>query len=495
MIELKSGDQFGNWELINCLGKGGNGEVWKAKNANNEIAAIKISTKPKISAFERFKAEVQVHLDHSDILGVLPVLDHLVTEEFDDENPSWFVMPLAKPFKKAVRNEFRLIIIEIGKVSETLWELHERGVVHRDLKPENLLYYEGHPQVGDFGIADFPDKPDLTRDNQKLGAYWTIAPEMERNPKTADGKKADVYSLAKTLWMLLVNDKRSFAGQYLPGRRPMALSAFHADIPILHVIEGLLGEATANSPDERPDMDTFLKTLGRWVEDSQDYRQVSLVDWEALQRFLFPVTIPQSAAWTQLEDIVSVINILGQNAELNRAFSPDGGGLDLVGAKFSVEDNCIELRFEANMFMIVKPRVLMFESMPGFAEWSYFRLETRQLTPSGVYEGLTGTFEEVLEIAPGDYTSRTVFDQGFIYGPSGEEIPLPEDARVITRQFGGSFVVFAKASHYNEIDNYKGTHNKISADKFRKEIESVVDQYGLKLRAAMQKRRAAQNTN
>ena len=49
---------------------------------------------------------------------------------------------------------------------------------------------------------DFPDNDDFTKSDRGLGAIFTIAPEMKRNPKPADASKADVFSLAKTLWML-----------------------------------------------------------------------------------------------------------------------------------------------------------------------------------------------------------------------------------------------------------------------------------------------------
>jgi len=482
MFNLDAGIRIGNWELLRNIGKGGNAEVWKVRGPEGELAAMKIGTKPKESAFERFKAEVHIHQQHADVPGVLPVVDYMLTDVFDPERPSWFVMPLAGPFRRAVRKDFCEIIGAVIKVAETLEILHERGVVHRDLKPENLLHFDGRPCVGDFGIADYPTKPELTGKN-KLGAYWTIAPEMERYPDTADGRKADVYSLAKTMWMLLVNDKRSFAGQYLPGRRPMALSAYFSDVPLLHVIEGLLATATANEPDERPDMSAFLGTLKKWELDAGDFKKVSLGDWAALQDYLFPVSLPQRAVWTAPEEIVAVINLLGQHAELNHAFAPDGGGLDLAAAKFSVEEDCIELVFEAGMVVVVKPLQLIFESFEGFSEWAYFRLETSELPPSGTYNNVAGNFEEVLELTPGEYVSRTVYDEGCLHdGETGEEIPFPDTARVVTRQFNGSFVIFAKASHYNEIDQYKGDHNRFTADGFREQIDRIVREYGQKIR-------------
>ena len=490
MSKLKTGDQIGKWELVECLGKGGNGEVWKVRNQDRKLAAMKISTKPKASAFERFKAEVQIHLNHHDVPGVLPVIEYSVPAAFNVENPPWFVMPKATKFGRAVRYEFRAIVMAIISVAETLAALHERGVVHRDIKPENLLHFEGRPQVGDFGIADYPEKTAITRNNEQLGAYWTIAPEMERNPDTADGRKADVYSLAKTLWMLLAKDNRCFGGQYLPGRKPMDLSAYHTKVPLLHLIENLLAVATAHEPNERPNMATFAQSLREWLDKAGDYRQVSLGDWDALQNYLFAAYVPQRAMWTRIEDIVAVLNLLAQSAALNHLFGPGGGGLDLQGARFSSEPDCIELSFHPKIAEIVKPKRLIFESFPGFSEWSYFRLETGELSSSGTYNTVT-TYEELLELEPGTYVPRSIYDEGHLgFNEDGQPIPLPKGARIVTRQFKGSYVVFAKASHYNEIDNYRGDHNNFSSDDFRNQIDSIVKDFGQKFRDAKARRNA-----
>ena len=142
------------------------------------------------------------------------------------------------------------------------------------------------------------------------------------------------------------------------------------------------------------------------------------------------------------------------------------------------------------MVVVVKPRQLMFESFPGFSEWAYFRPETDQLAPSGAYKKSAGTYEEVLELTPGEYLPRTIYDEGFQTEPqTGQQIPLPPTARVVTRQLQGSFVVFAKASHFNEIDSYQGKHNRFTTDDFRNEIEKIVRAYGHKLREAAAKRK------
>jgi serine/threonine protein kinase len=87
-------------------------------------------------------------------------------------------------------------------VAETLASLATRGVFHRDIKPENLFRLDGGSVIGDWGLADFPNKEDVTVTYQKLGPLYYIAPEMLLDAKSASPGPADVFSLAKTLWVL-----------------------------------------------------------------------------------------------------------------------------------------------------------------------------------------------------------------------------------------------------------------------------------------------------
>ncbi len=120
MAEPKVGDTIGRWKLLVCLGKGGNGVVWKVCDTNSKLAAMKISIKPKNSAFERFKAEIHIHLNHHDVPGVLPVIDYSLPDVFPSDNSAWFVMPLAKEFTRVVRYDFREIVTAVISVAETL---------------------------------------------------------------------------------------------------------------------------------------------------------------------------------------------------------------------------------------------------------------------------------------------------------------------------------------------------------------------------------------
>jgi serine/threonine protein kinase len=113
-------------------------------------------------------------------------------------------MPVATPLTEVLEKETELAIVvdAVATFAETLIDLAGKGISHRDIKPGNLFRFQDKWVIGDFGIADYPEKEALTEQGKKLGPLHFMAPEMLENPDTADGNLADVYSLAKTLWVL-----------------------------------------------------------------------------------------------------------------------------------------------------------------------------------------------------------------------------------------------------------------------------------------------------
>jgi serine/threonine protein kinase len=87
-------------------------------------------------------------------------------------------------------------------------------VHHRDIKPDNLYELEGTYLVGDFGLVTYPEKSPVTRHGRKLGPIDFMAPEMWGSADTADAEKADVWSLAKTMWVFLIGDPLPLPGPH-----------------------------------------------------------------------------------------------------------------------------------------------------------------------------------------------------------------------------------------------------------------------------------------
>jgi serine/threonine-protein kinase len=161
---------------------------------------------------------------------------------------------------------------------------------------------------------------------------------------------------------------------------------------------------------------------------------------------------------------------------MNQTYLPDGGCLNLKRGEDSAEPDCLDLHFVDHPVCIVKPRILFFQSFNKAYAWAYFRLETKELEPSGWYENLTGIKEELTEISPGDYADRKYWDLGsYEYDETGREIPLSSRARIVIRYFSGSFVIFAKGSAYHEISSSSaGSHSKMNEEAFKAYIGGTV---------------------
>ncbi|HDX6448646.1 TPA: protein kinase, partial [Escherichia coli] len=146
--------------------------------------------------------------------GVMPLLDFYLPDNAKKEQ-AWYLMPLAESFKESVKQKDPLSIIsEFIHLTQTIIELHDQNISHRDIKPDNLLYLNGRIFLADFGLVKYPERIELTPDMRDVGAKFTMAPEMRRIANRADGLPADIYSLAKSVWMSLTKDYLGFDGQY-----------------------------------------------------------------------------------------------------------------------------------------------------------------------------------------------------------------------------------------------------------------------------------------
>ena len=262
-------DSPSQWEKLDLapIGEGGNGVVWRAKR--NEVeCALKIlkTTKVTTESYRRFVGEIQLLRDLRNDPGALPILDAYLPESPSKYNKAWFSMPLATGIKQALglRPRIENVVEAIASVAETLSRLAEKRICHRDIKPENLYFFNGCWVIGDFGLADFPNKHDVTEEGRALGPRFYIAPEMVREPMQASGFPADVWSLAKTMWVLAT-------GQNFPPPHPQLASDPKDTLAALinhrraFYLDNLIEQATSKEPLQRPTMRGFASELRSWL--------------------------------------------------------------------------------------------------------------------------------------------------------------------------------------------------------------------------------------
>lgn len=448
------------------IGSGGNANVYLAQNkiTGERVALKELKTGGRY--FEekknRFCIESRlVQKIQDSVTGVIPIFDSGLPDENNNQK-YWYTMPIAQPISEKFKENVTVddiagCIIELAQV---MVELHQRGIVHRDIKPSNIYFYNGRYCFGDFGLVDYPEKEDLTKLKESVGAKATIAPEMKRNASQSDGKKADVYSLAKTLWMMLTGNDTGFDGTYDSESKLMGLANILKNEHLIE-LEELLYDATREEPELRPTMKEFSERLTIWLDTRSDFDKSNLSQWKYIQNTLFGKIIPDTAKWTNIDDIIMVLNLLGKMPNLNHMFIPSGGGQDFEYAERAEEEDCICIKSLGNV--ILKPKSLYAENIEKDYIWSYFRLELEELPPVSEQRNIQ-TYETLTEDVPGHYVSWKCGN----YGYYEDDKPLPKGYRTVQRYIKGSFVIFSKSSVYNDISGtYDARHSKMTTEQFR----------------------------
>ena len=434
------------------LGAGGSAIVDTCirDNDNQEFAIKRLQNDSNKEKIERFKNEIKTMNNCSSIKGVMPIIDF-------DLDGLWYIMPKAdcmyesfKKWKESIdyygnqlfgENHLERVVKWFIAFSESLSQIHSLGYVHRDIKPRNLYLYNGIPTIGDFGIVDIPDSK-LTKKGDKIGAWNTIAPEVMRDPKNASFP-ADVYSLAKTMWMVLSLNDDGFDGQYESKNPSMSLH----DIPYFRYeylldIDELLSDSTENDPSQRPTMQEFNNRLTEWIRTNNDFHKRNLKEWTFIYSCCFDNTQPEVAVFSRNEDISRVLNYIGRYARLNYCMLPVNGGLTLLGADIAAEPGCIML--DLGTPFICKPRKLTFRSFSGDDAWNYLFLECEKIDP--IFK--EGPDEYLVEDVPGHYVSADDAIYGVYNYDTGEK--LPDGYRIVTRMNYGNLLIVSKAGAYNQ---------------------------------------------
>jgi tRNA A-37 threonylcarbamoyl transferase component Bud32 len=207
------GRQFPQLEILEHLGQGGMGVVYKARQRQlDRLVALKIlpTTLGQEAAFtERFTREARAlaKLNHPNIVHVY---DFGRTDEH-----FYFIMEFVDGMNLrsllhggTLKPEEALKIVP--QICEALQFAHDEGIVHRDIKPENILIdTRGRVKIADFGLAKLMDQHGtdfrLTGTDQVMGTLNYMAPEQMQGSRTVD-HRADIYSLGVVFYEMLTGD-------------------------------------------------------------------------------------------------------------------------------------------------------------------------------------------------------------------------------------------------------------------------------------------------
>ncbi|MDB6131121.1 MAG: prkC 34 [Verrucomicrobiales bacterium] len=221
--------KFPQLEIIEFLGKGGMGAVYKARQpALDRLVALKILAPhgANDTGFtERFSREARAlaKLNHPNIIAVYEVgqtdgLPFFIMEYVDGLN----LRQLQHAGKLSTREALKIV----PQICEALQFAHDEGIVHRDIKPENILIdKKGRVKIADFGIAKIMGKstpaleavegataeppivpvPPITEEGKVIGTPNYMAPEQREQPQTVD-HRADIFSLGVVFYEMLTGE-------------------------------------------------------------------------------------------------------------------------------------------------------------------------------------------------------------------------------------------------------------------------------------------------
>ncbi|MFC7335623.1 protein kinase [Haloferula chungangensis] len=199
-------DSFPQFEVTECLGRGGMGVVYKARQKSlNRWVAIKVLAPEKIDDekfAERFAREARTlaQLNHPNIVtvhdyGETDGLYYIVMEFVDGVN--------LRDLLRDGKIESTQALTIVPPICEALQYAHDKGIVHRDIKPENLLIdREGRVKIADFGIASL-----VGTTGESSGTPPYMAPEQGAHSHV--DHRADIYALGAVLYEMLTGDRPS----------------------------------------------------------------------------------------------------------------------------------------------------------------------------------------------------------------------------------------------------------------------------------------------
>jgi serine/threonine protein kinase len=275
---------FPQLEILECLGRGGMGAVYKARQPRlDRIVALKILSPEKqgnqkfSDRFER-EARALAKLHHPNIVTVYDFGEvdgnfYLLMEFVDGLSLRQLLQSrkLSPPEALAI----------VPKICDALQYAHEQGIVHRDIKPENILMdKDGRVKIADFGIAKILGDgggANLTAE-QVIGTPHYMSPEQIEKPQTVD-HRADIYSLGVVFYEMLT-------GELPLGKFPPPSSKVQIDVRLDEIVLRALEKEPERRYQQASEVKTRVETIAN--SSSGSGQKPFLTFYNALSRFAIP---------------------------------------------------------------------------------------------------------------------------------------------------------------------------------------------------------------
>jgi serine/threonine protein kinase/tetratricopeptide (TPR) repeat protein len=302
----------GRYLLLDCLGEGGMGRVYKARHRRmRRVVAMKFIRDDLLaepSAVQRFYQEIEAaaRLSHPNIVMAFEADEvggtHFLVTEYIEGVDLRKLLATRGPLPATLACE------AARQAALGLHHAHSRGVVHRDVKPANLLLSrEGVVKILDLGVArlawpgpDGPPTDRLTRTGELMGTPDYLAPEQIADPRRVDAR-TDIYGLGCTLYHLLAGAApfagRTLAAKLIAHRRgePPDLAARRPDLPpgVSAVVRAMMAVRPEHRYESAAEVASALEPFSRPIHDVQHAAPVATPETRRIEGELDPSAPPQ----------------------------------------------------------------------------------------------------------------------------------------------------------------------------------------------------------
>ncbi|MFT7671322.1 MAG: serine/threonine protein kinase/formylglycine-generating enzyme required for sulfatase activity [Planctomycetota bacterium] len=210
----RPGDLIGDFELVSLIARGGQGEVWEARQRSlSRRVALKLVLPYRISdrSLALFAREARAggRLAHPGIVAVYGYGEdngqHWIAQEFVEG--AWTLRNFIDGMRSASllpSNYYQAVALFTAELADALEAAHTAGVIHRDVKPQNVLVTANdHPKLTDFGLARIKDETAVSMSGELAGTWLYMSPEQVRAKRSELDHRTDIFSLGVVLYEML----------------------------------------------------------------------------------------------------------------------------------------------------------------------------------------------------------------------------------------------------------------------------------------------------
>ncbi len=338
-MPLTSSTRLGPYQIIEPIGAGGMGEVYRARDTrlNRDVAVKVLPSDVAHDAARRHRFEEEARavaaLNHPNILSVFDVGDdYMVTELVEGES-----------LRDAHLTQRKTVEV-VAQIADGLAAAHEAGITHRDLKPDNvLLTRDGRVKILDFGLARVnasgtaQDSRTITDPGTVMGTPGYMSPEQVRGSNV--DHRSDIFSLGVVLYELL-SGKRAFEGASSADMMSAILREDPAELPesVPLGLRQIVHRCLEKKPEERFQSARDLAFALRSLSGSTGVAKIIAAPPVSGRRWLWPaalavpsvVAMAFAALWftrsqgSDLSRYRYTPFATDAEPEINPAWSPDG---------------------------------------------------------------------------------------------------------------------------------------------------------------------------